>query len=49
MFACCVLEPYKVEGGLMVQFFGLVFSVAPSPPGKISVDALGYDLTFESL
>jgi len=31
---------YKVEGGFMVLFFGLVFSVLPHP-GNFSVDVLG--------
>jgi len=31
----------KVEGGLMVLFFGLVFPVDP-PPGNFSADAVGY-------
>jgi len=30
----------KVQEGLMVLFFGLVFSVAPLPLGKFSADAL---------
>jgi len=30
----------KVEGGLMVLFFGLVFSVATPPFWKFSADAL---------
>jgi len=32
----------KLDGGLMVLFFGLVFSVA-SPPENFSADALDYD------
>jgi len=33
--------PDKVEGGLMVLFFGLVCSVGSLPPEKFSADALG--------
>jgi len=32
----------KVEGGLMVLFFGLVFSIATIPPEIFSVYALAY-------
>jgi len=32
----------KVEGGLMVLFFGLVFSIAPIPSKNFSADALVY-------
>jgi len=35
-------DTHKVEGGLMLLFFGLAFSVAP--PGKFSADALGRNL-----
>jgi len=31
----------KAEGGLMVLFFGLVFSIAPPLSGNFSADALG--------
>jgi len=30
----------KVEGSIMILFFGLVFPVAPFPPGNFSADAL---------
>jgi len=34
----------KVERDLTVLFFGLVFTVAPLPPGNFSADALGCHL-----
>jgi len=33
----------KLEGGLMVLFFGLVFFRCPHPPGNFSAHTLGHN------
>jgi len=39
-----ILDTDKVEGGLMLLFFGLVFSVG-HPPGIFSADVLVYTIS----